>query len=178
MKHIVKALTAASALMLAPTAALAGTRHLDHASATPLTLAKWAKHITTLVDQRLDYPDFGAGQVREGVVTVKFLCSESGAPSDVKLLKSSGSKQLDRAALKAVREVVSLHPLPDGMLSTQKYQAMLLFAKDQVSHKRQMAALRQQALEGNKWFGNRPQVKLGVGLLDEGKASQAQVGMP
>lgn len=112
-------------------------------------------------------------------MTVKFLCSESGAPSDVTLVKSSGSKQLDAAALRAVKKVVSLHPLPDGMLSTQKYQAMLLFAKDEISHKRQMVQLRQKALEANKWFGSRPQeIALGVGLLDERPTSSAQVGMP
>lgn len=165
MRNIVKLLLASSAATLIPSMSTAEENQSIHVTAPKVTVSQWSRTMTRNLDDRLEYPRFLVGRT-QGVVRLKFLCSESGAPSDVAVLQSSGSRQLDQAALRAVRRIPTLHPLPDGVAHDQKYVATILFAQDQASHDRQMALLVREAQDHNKRFGNR-QVALGIGFLDE-----------
>lgn len=156
-----------SALALIPTYATAGPDTSIHVTAKPVTLVKWSQRTSHMLTRNLHYPQNLRGQ-QEGVVAVKFLSSDAGTPSSVALLKSSGSDKLDAAALKAVRNIPTLHPLPNGMSRSQKYVATILFAKDHASYARQITELHRTANEKNKWFKDRPAtLALGVGLLNE-----------
>lgn len=157
----------ASALALVPTHAMAGPDTNIHVTAKPVTLAKWTHRTSRMLTRNLRYPQHLRGP-QEGIVSVKFLSSDTGAPSNVALFTSSGSDRLDAAALKAVTNIPTLHPLPKGMARSQKFIATILFAQDQASYDRQIRDLRQSADRKNKSFKDRhPALALGIGLLNE-----------
>lgn len=120
----------------------------------PPTLDGWAEHTGALLSQRLRYPIILAGP-DEGIVQVKFVCSDNGTAADVALLNSSGSRQLDNAAMRAVRNIPSLHPLPAGIGMGQRYVATILFATSQSSHDRQVRDLQRKALDNDSRFAHR-----------------------
>jgi protein TonB len=105
----------------------------------------------------LNYPHpIGAADYSEGVAYVNFLCSENGAPSKVAIGKSSGHPALDKAAIRAISRIATLHPLPKGMLPDQKYQAAILFqANGGYGYDRKLAAMRRKAKADSEWFEKR-----------------------
>lgn len=130
------------------------------------TLEQWSKHTGKMLGNNLRYPFYPAGfKPNEGIVRVKFQCSDNGAPTSVSLADSSGFHDLDRAALRGVSHIRSLHPLPEGMSSNQRYQAVVLFAADQRSYDRQMAALRNDAARRNAWFGSGSRMAIGISAV-------------
>lgn len=135
-----------------------------------LSLADWSKKMTGSLERHMIYPEYLTRiEPNEGVVRVSFLCSEEGKPTAVTLLDSSGHHEIDEAALRAVRHIPTLHPLADGLTHAQRYQAVLLFAKSQESHDRQIAAIREDAARRNAWFGTGgAQVAMGISLLPDG----------
>lgn len=89
----------------------------------------WSVRVGQRIERRMRYPATLAGNI-PGVVDVTFMCAEDGRPARVALASSSGQGPLDRAGLKAVRGVRSLHPLPAGVDYDKRYKARLLFAND------------------------------------------------
>jgi TonB family protein len=137
-----------SSLLAAPLLA----QHVEHSDPTRLvTLAEWTGRMNLMLDReiRRAYPSVSRGTT-QGVVRVKFNCSEDGRPDKVTLLKSSGSSLLDKQALRAVERVASLHPLPTGFRPDQKYVAVLVFASDP-SDVRIRTAGREQ-MRRNAWY--------------------------
>lgn len=132
-----------------------------------LSFPQWSKRMTKVIESRMTYPTYlSRATPREGLVRVSFLCSEEGKPTAITLRDSSGFDDIDNAALRAVRRIPTMHPLAEGLDHGQRYQAVLLFAKDQSSYDRQLAALRDDAERRNAWFGNRgAQVAMGVSLM-------------
>lgn len=161
-----KILCASFALSLMPASALAEQDHGIQVTAKPVTIVKWAEHTSKLLDRSLARNRNWPAQT-EGVVAVKFLCSDTGAPSNIVLLQSSGSKRLDNVAMKAVGRIATLHPLPDGVSHNQKFVATILFAENQQSYWRQIDTLRQAARLQNDKFNHPTNLALGVGLLNE-----------
>lgn len=139
----------------------------------PPTLDNWAEHTGALLSQRLRYPIILAGP-EEGVVQVKFACSDGGTAADVAILNSSGSRQLDNAAMRAIQRIPSLHPLPAGVGVGQRYVATILFAASQSSYDRQIRDIQRQALDNNSRFARRAgNPAVAIALLDPSAASGA-----
>jgi periplasmic protein TonB len=132
-----------------------------------ISLPQWSKRMTRVIESRMVYPSYLTRDTpREGIVRVHFRCSEDGRPTEVTLLDSSGFSEIDKAALRAVKNIPTLHPLAEGLGDEQRFQAVLLFAKDQSSYDQQIAALQNDAERRNAWFGSRnAQVAAGVSLM-------------
>ena len=164
MLRLHAAATIAAALIVAPVLAQArAPASADAAPGKPVTLAAWSQRIGRELDKRVYWPHMPFGQVENGdVVQVKFNCTDSGRPGEVAILKNSGNRWLDRAALAAVQHVSTLHPLADGISHQQRYVATLLFATDYDEYDRQVRLLRASALKSNAWFKG----PAGVALLD------------
>ena len=80
------------------------------------TLAAWSDRVFDDLAKVTKYPaPIGNLPTPEGVVAVKFNCSDSGAPENVTLVEKSGNRDLDNATLRAVRRIASLHPLRAGL---------------------------------------------------------------
>ena len=112
----------------------------------------WSARVGEHIGQEMRFPrDLGPTSDPEGLVEVTFECNEDGRPSKVSLLRTSGSRRLDRAGIMAVERVRSLHPLPRGIDHGQAYKAQLLFATDDGSGRKydELAALRAKADRGN-----------------------------
>lgn len=158
--------TASTLLILAP--AQAGQQTKQPIVVTgAVTLDQWSARTSKQLEQKIGRPYYASGErPKDGVVRVSFLCSETGVPKAVALADSSGHFELDNAALRAVRRLDSLHPLPDGLSPDQKYQAVVLFATSRASYDNQMARLHKDAKQRNAWFkqGGR-QVAASVGLM-------------
>lgn len=163
-------LCASLALSLTPTSVQAGPDQGIHVTARPVTVVQWAQHTGKLLDRSLARNPNWPTQA-EGIVAVKFLCSETGAPSNIAVLQSSGSKRLDEAAMKAVGRIATLHPLPDGVTHEQKFVATVLFANDSQSYWRQLDSLRQTARLQTDKFNHPTNLALGVGLLNAAESS-------
>ncbi|WP_174297722.1 energy transducer TonB family protein [Sphingomonas bacterium] len=149
----------AAGLLCAPVAA----HEQAPAPGTPITLVVWAKRVGQALDTQMARTRGPLGRERpSGVVRIKFNCSDSGRPSDVSVYRSSGNPWMDRAALQAVRQVATLHPLADGMSHRQRYVATLLFANSQDDLDRDMVKIRAEQLKGNAWFKG----PAGIALLD------------
>ncbi len=121
--------------------------------AEQVTLVQWGERVGKELNQRIRYPTMIGGiPFATGVVRVKFNCSENGRPNNVAVIKGSGSRALDKAAVEAVQHVATLHPLPDGMGHDQPYQAVILFETDQNAYDRALARIRADAVKSNAWF--------------------------
>jgi periplasmic protein TonB len=100
--------------------------------AAPDSLAHWTAQVSRDLDAHLVYPNMvGRDNPPEGAVRVGFQCSETGAPSHVTLLQSSRSRDLDQAALHAVQNISTLHPLPVDVTHDRAMEAWVFFASDQ-----------------------------------------------
>ncbi|SDA36569.1 energy transducer TonB [Sphingomonas sp. NFR15] len=117
------------------------------------TLAAWSDRVYRAVEEHLTYPHDVFGRYSTGVVAVKFRCSETGAPADVELYKSSRAPDLDQAALRAVRRIATLHPLPDGMPHNQRIVMRVLFADTPETAAQEIRHMRIEAAQANAWFG-------------------------
>lgn len=138
--------------------------------ARPVSLATWSGLVTRSLEANLRYPAGILGQdPHEGVVRVRFLCSASGQPGNVSLQTSSGAHDLDREAVRAIARIPTLHPLPNGMDATQRYEALVLFANSHERHDQQMIAVRKEMAASAVRFGNRvPELAMGIMLVPAG----------
>jgi len=120
------------------------------------TVEQWSARTGRSLERHLRYPAYLLGrEANEGLVRVSFWSGEDGAPSAVTLASSSGHGELDSAAMHAVKRIHTLQPLPAGIANDQRFQALILFAKDEGSYDRQMAALRDEAKQRNAaWASN------------------------
>lgn len=147
-----------SALLAAAVATLfaggAGAQNHDMSNHTTpgqiVKLAEWSKRMQTELERNLVYPVAFGGQRLDGVVRVKFNCSDNGRPDKVTLLKSSGSTLTDRAAMRAVSKMASLHPLPTGFKPTTRYEAIVVFATDAQDSRLNVSAT--ELKKRNSWY--------------------------
>jgi len=128
----------------------------------PPTLAAWSTRVYRSLDDHLVYPKGVLGRYSTGVVAVKFKCSEAGAPADIALYTSSGAHDLDEATLRAMRRIITLHPLPDGMPHNQQFIMRVLFADSPESAAQQIRQISREAATANAWFGKRATAIAGV----------------
>lgn len=97
----------------------------------PPTVEQWAANISRSLESSMDYPVTVGRAVPFGAVRVSFACNENGVPKDVTLVEGSRFRSIDAAALRAIRKLKTLHPLPAAIASSQFYQADLFFARDE-----------------------------------------------
>ncbi|GGE93342.1 energy transducer TonB family protein [Sphingomonas prati] len=155
---------AAIVVLLTCTAAPGMAQHGSQQSGPPtgdITMAAWTARMDAELSKAIDHEGYRIrDQARAGTVRVKFNCSESGAPAKVAILKSSGQRDVDRAAVAAMKRIATLHPLPPGLTHEQKYEAVLLFDINASGFDRRLARLRDDAAKANGWYDRRPTVKM------------------
>ncbi len=67
---------------------------------------------------------------------VQFTCDENGKPTDIALVRKSRSAWIDRAALRSVRSIKTMYPLPASVRKGQRYQADFIFAENERAYDR------------------------------------------
>lgn len=146
------------ALLCAPMLVVAGpVMARQPAPETPITvtagqesIAHWASRVGRDLNDNLVYPHMlGVSGDNEGIVRVAFRCSDGGTPSDVHIYKSSGHHELDRAAMRAVNKLSTLHQRPDGISAGMPMQAWIVMALSEDSQKRMLASLNREAQLAN-----------------------------
>jgi periplasmic protein TonB len=131
-------------------------------------LQRWVARVERGISQKMRFPrTLGPEKYAQGVVDVTFMCSEDGTPSKVAVVGSSGSRQLDRAGLRAIGRVDTLHPLPSGISHGQVYKAHLLFARTAAQAKRAIA-LRDEGQTSNSHVLARRQTTASLALMPAG----------
>ena len=175
MKPIVTVVAFAAACVGAPVALHAQNHPAPEQtiyapSLRPISLVQWSGRVSNEIESVLQYPSFPSNQVpADGVVQVKFRCGGSGAPDQVSVFKTSGSRSLDRAAVHAVKRLKQLQPVATGMPSDQNYIAMVLFATSPEEHARQLAMIKKDAARRNAWFkGGSRSADVGIMLAPVG----------
>jgi len=114
------------------------------------TVPEWSQRIGHSLENRLIYPrPLGREDFSQGLVKVSFRCSEDGRPDGVALLSSSGAHELDRAAMRAVRGIKTLHPLPEGIGHDRRFEAWVAFAPDQEALQQMTNKLQSEAQRVN-----------------------------
>lgn len=134
------------------------------------TLAAWSGQVTRALENKLRFPASLAGQEpHEGVVRVRFVCSDTGRPSNISVQSSSGAHDLDREAMRAIGRIPTLHPLPEGLARDQRYEALVMFANSPDRHRRQMAAAKREVAASAERYGRRaPDLAMGIMLVPAG----------
>lgn len=108
-------------------------------------VTQWAAAVSRDLDRSLKYPRFlGREQHATGVVSVRFNCSDGGRADNVVVTRRSGSLALDRAAIRAISQITSLHPIPGELASNQLVQANIYFAADESELHQQQAKLHRE----------------------------------
>jgi TonB family protein len=114
------------------------------------TVDQWSTRVVRHLTNGLVYPRIaGTSAFHEGFAKIVFYCGEDGKPSGVAVLQSSGARDLDRAAMMAVKRISTLHPLPEGLRAERGFQAWVLFSGDEESYARRMDALQSEARLAN-----------------------------
>lgn len=153
MKVYLAHVACAAGLVLAVIPEAGVAQESSTAVLAPPTLAAWSKRVFGELDQRLRVrPSMGPEGPRTGIAAVKFNCSETGAPAGVSLYKSSGNRELDSATVRAVRQIVTLHPLPRGLGHDQQYIVRVLFADSDEAARRLIARMQRDAAQSNSWY--------------------------
>ncbi|HDR1712325.1 TPA: energy transducer TonB, partial [Pasteurella multocida] len=67
------------------------------------------------IEKHKRYPNRARMMRKQGVVTITFHLNNAGVISNARISKSSGSEELDNAALVAVNNARPIGPLPVGM---------------------------------------------------------------
>lgn len=135
-----------------------------------VTLEQWSADVTRDLESNIRYPASPAWQgFPSGIVSVTFKCGEDGKPVAVALTRDSGNRALDRAALRAVSSITSLHPLPAGLTHRQNFQANVVFATDPYDLDQHLAALRrEQSRHDARVAAGESVIALNVGLRTPG----------
>jgi|GEM_PF-3364599 len=93
--------------------------------------ARWAKKLEMRVDRHMDYPVQAAARKQQGLVQIRAEIAEDGTITSKKIIGSSGSEQLDKAALKVVKRLGTLPPPPtlDGeQVNAVRFQLLYALA--------------------------------------------------
>ena len=108
-------------------------------------VTQWAAAVSRDLDSALKYPRFmGRQRPATGIVSVRFNCSDDGRADNVVVTRHSGSRVLDRAAIQAISQIRSLHPIPGELATNQLVQANIYFAEDESDLQQQKAQLRRE----------------------------------
>jgi TonB family protein len=107
--------------------------------------AEWIGGVSGHLTKALARPSAFGRDPRSGAVTVRFECGADGKPTNVALVRRSGSLMVNREALRAVRGLKTLHPLPAAFREGQEYTADIIFASTDEAARRLQGSLRKDA---------------------------------
>jgi periplasmic protein TonB len=143
MKLVTLAVIAAA--IVVPNSTKANTSHSDIIVAAP-SVAEWATNVGAGLRRNLS--TISAKPLRhtklpDGLVAVRFKCSEDGTASAIEIAQNSSSSNLNAAARRAVSRLRHMHPLPAGIGENQVYEAVISVASDSYEFDRQMAKYRE-----------------------------------
>lgn len=106
------------------------------------SMAEWRQTVGQKLSNAMAFPwTYPALNFPEGTVSVHFTPGADGRPVSAGLVSSSGNGSLDRAALRAVSAIKTLHPLPAHFGNGVPIRANFIFASDEASLRRQQAVL-------------------------------------
>jgi len=92
---------------------------------TELAENRYIDRIKQQIDEAKEYPNRARRRNLEGVVKVLFTIGGGGELVSISISKSSGSRILDRSAIKAIEKVAPFDPPPNGSIALElpiKYQ--------------------------------------------------------
>ena len=130
------ALAAIAAAIGVPTSSAANQDHTIVVGNAP-TVAQWSNTIGSKLERNLSRMP----ATPEGMVSVRFRCSEEGRPTAIKMWQTSDSARLDDVARRTVANLKSMHPLPQGIGEDQVYEATIIVAATQYDLDRQIKQL-------------------------------------
>ena len=108
-------------------------------------VTQWAAAVSRDLDRSLKFQRFMRPQQHAtGIVSVRFNCSDDGRAVNLVVTRHSGSRVLDGAAIQAISQIRSLHPIPGELASNQLVQANIYFAADESELQQQQAQLRRE----------------------------------
>jgi TonB family protein len=137
----------AIAALVATTAPAYGQNSAISVTAPKMTAAQWSETVGKSLSRNLRYAPIEWGH--QGLATVRFQYGANGRPTAVALKKSSGDWYVDYAAKWAIRKLRDPPPLPAGLQSTPKVEAMPLIANSQEFYDQHMGRIRSIASERN-----------------------------
>jgi len=85
---------------------------------------KYINQIYNSIKITKKYPKMAKRLNQQGVAEVSFTINKNGCISNVKLYKSSGYSLIDKAAVKAVKKIINLKPIPKK-LNKNKWEMVL-----------------------------------------------------
>ncbi len=128
MKNILLVAIAAS-LALTPTGMQAQTD--DIVVSSNRTVNNFVDAVSRDLDRSLNrFSRSSANQTGTGVAQILFECGPDGKPTNIKMYNGAGDIGVNRQARKAVANIRSLHPLPQGLTNDQLFLANIIIAKD------------------------------------------------
>lgn len=146
-------LLALAVIQLLSSNAEAKKREQDITVTAPLTVKVWAQGLTRRLENALQYPDgLTIFNPNHAFARVQFSLNADGSLRDMHLVRKSGSRALDKAALKAVSKLDRMGVMPTNISPGRLIEAHLLFAKSE-EQLRDVAA-------ANKAFGKTPSNQL------------------
>lgn len=142
-------LSAAGAAICLATPAFATHPHQQRTlivTANEPSVPHWVKHVSQVISGRLRPPALVQPfELDNGAAAVTFNCDGSGRPTSVALVRRSGYPMLDQIALRTIRHMPSLGPLPASFAAGQRFRANIIFAQTQAAYDEQVATLQREA---------------------------------
>lgn len=90
----------------------------------------WLTQVSRQLNAKLDYPQMLTTNSSQpaGAVSVRFMADQTGRPVALEVVRESGTRALDRAALRAIAKLNSLRPLPAAFNGNHQFRADIIFA--------------------------------------------------
>lgn len=79
---------------------------------TTIKYASYLLHVKNKIENVWEYPYRARRQGLSGLLVIKFSINKNGSIHSITILRSSGKKILDRAAVKAIRDAARYNPFP------------------------------------------------------------------
>lgn len=92
------------------------------------TTEQFVAEVSHDLDRALGQVRIPSWQLRGGITQVRFQVDDEGKSENVTLYRRSGDPVADRVALKAVKRLNSMGPLPRGLTEDQVIQANIIMA--------------------------------------------------
>jgi TonB family protein len=109
----------------------------------PPTRAEWANQLSRNLDNAVQYPQPLFGRPSDaGLVSVVFIADSNGKPMAAKIVFSSRSYELDRAAMAAIKRMKPVFPKPANLADNQRIRANVFFATSNRDFEKQLRLLR------------------------------------
>jgi TonB family protein len=155
MKTLISAAIVAACLSVP--AAAAGPQQQRTFVVTGTSVAHWVDRVSQRISARLHAPvSVQPTELDSGSAAVTFRCDGTGRPTTVVLARRSGYPMLDQIALRTIRNMPSLGPLPASFATDQRFRANIIFAQTQADYDEQLTTLRREAATARVAAGAAP----------------------